>query len=116
MLTKRTLWIGTLVAVFAIVVIGIGRQAGENVAKEDIELLSLVWPYVMDMQQNERALLAGLSITCRLHRTATDRDSVISCLRTAATDPAAMLPKEVPPEEASARLERLLASAPATGQ
>lgn len=113
MLTKRTLWIGTLIAVVALAAVGIGRQAGENVANADIELLSLIWPYVMDMQQNERALLAGLSITCRLSTTATDRDSVIACLRSAAADPAALRPKDVSPEEAAAQLERLLALAPA---
>lgn len=115
MLTKRTLWIGTLIAVVALAAVGIGRQAGEDVAKADIELLSLVWPYVMDMQQNERALLAGLSISCRLSRTATDREGVIACLRSAAAEPA-HLPKDVPPEEAAGRLERLLASAPAASK
>lgn len=116
MLTKRTLWTGILIAVVALAAVGIGRQAGEDVAKADIELLSLVWPYVMDMQQNERALLAGLSITCRLNRTATDREGVIACLRSAAAEPAARRPKDIPPEEAAARLERLLASAPAASK
>lgn len=112
MTINRAIWIGILVVVFAITVIGIGRQAGETTAKADIELLSLVWPYVMDLQQNERALLAGLSLSCRLKQTATDRDSVIACLRSAAADPAALRPKDVSPEEAAARLERLLAIAP----
>ena len=101
MLIKRTLWIGTLVAVFALALIGIGRQAGEDVAKADIELLSLVWPYVMDMQQNERALLAGLSITCRLSLTATDRESVIACLRSAAAGPAQARPARRPCQPAA---------------
>src|SRR6185369_4457901 len=101
MLTKRTLWIGTLVAVFAIVVIGIGRQAGENVAKEDIELLSLVWPYVMDMQQNERALGAGGSRRWGGDGTGTDRGSGSGGVRTGGRDAGARLPKEVPGEEAA---------------
>jgi len=111
MLTKRILGIAILIAVVGLAAVGIGRQAGENVAKADIELLALVWPYVMDMQQNERALLAGLSISCRLSQTASDRESVIACLRSAATNPA-HLPPQIPPEEAAVRLERLLASAP----
>lgn len=112
MLTKRTLWIGALTAFAALAAVGIGQKAGENVANADIERLSLVWPYVMDLQPNERALLAGLSLTCRLSQTANDRESVIACLRSAAAEPA-HLPKEIPPDEAAGRLERLLASAPA---
>lgn len=115
MLTKRTLWIGTVIVVVALAAVGIGQKAGEDVANADIELLSLVWPYVMDLQQNERALLAGLSITCRLSRIANDRESVIACLRSAAADPA-HLPKDMPQDEAAERLERLLASAPAASR
>ena len=64
------------------------------------------------MSTSERAFLAGLSLTCQLHRNAEDRESTIACLRRAAPDPDATLPKDFEHAEAPARLERMLSMSP----
>lgn len=95
------------VALFLFVLIG--QYAGHEAGQADIELLSQVWPYFPHMSSDERAFLAGLSLACQLHRNADDRESIIACLRRAAADPSAILPKDFDHSEAPGRLERMLA-------
>ena len=90
----------------------IGQYAGHEAGQADIELLSQVWPYFPHMSSDERAFLAGLSLTCQLHRNADDRESTIACLRRAAADPSAILPKDFDHSEAPGRLERMLVMSP----
>lgn len=99
------------VALFLFVLIG--QYAGHEAGQADIELLSQVWPYFPHMSSDERAFLAGLSVTCQLHRNADDRESIIACLRRAAADPSAILPKDFDHSEAPGRLERMLVMSPA---
>lgn len=90
----------------------IGQYAGHEAGQADIELLKQVWPYLPQMSSDERAFLAGLSLTCQLHRNADDRASTIACLRRAAADPSATLPKDFDHSEAPSRLERMLVMSP----
>ena len=91
----------------------VGQFAGREAGKADIELLKQVWPYLPQMSPSERAFLAGLSLSCQLHRNAEDRESTIACLRRAAADPDATLPEGFDHSEAPTRLERMLVMAPA---
>ncbi|MFH0134791.1 hypothetical protein ACGLHS_31570 [Variovorax sp. VaC1] len=100
---KRTIYVG--LAVFVIVtVMGslIGRWAGESMAKEIKARLSLLWPDVMGLPEQDRALLAVLAYECRLQDQAEGRSATIACLRSAtnadrvkkvSADPAAHLDK-----------------------
>lgn len=101
-----------LAIVLGVAIIWIGRNAGEHAAEATKTRLELIWPDLMTMPANDRALLAGLSMTCRMERRPVDKEAVIACLREAATDPDAHLPKIVKPSEASTQLESLLRTAP----
>lgn len=112
LILRRSLIVGAAgIAMFLLVLVG--QYAGHEAGEADIELLKQVWPYLPQMSSSERAFLAGLSLTCQLHRNAEDRESTIACLRRAAADPDATLPKEFEHAEAPSRLERMLAMAPA---
>lgn len=108
---RRSLIVGAAgIAMFLLVLFG--QYAGHEAGQADIELLKQVWPYLPQMSTSERAFLAGLSLTCQLHRNAEDRESTIACLRRAAADPDATLPKDFEHAEAPARLERMLSMSP----
>ena len=83
-----------------------------DAAQADIERLSLIWPFVARLQDTDRAFLAGLALTCKLHQHSDTRDEVVACLRSAAADPAAILPRDMNSADASSRLESMLAFAP----
>jgi len=84
--------------------VGIGRWAGGSAADATIKRLSVLWPDVMAMPQQDRALLARLSIKCDLLGQPEDQSSTIRCLRQAAATEAADKTFEIP----AAQLERLL--------
>lgn len=81
---------------------------GEKAAQADLERLRILWPGVESMQEHDRALLAGLSLTCQLGKQSVEEAPVIACLRDAAINPHALLPKGVDNQDAQARLETLL--------
>lgn len=60
----------------------------------------------------DRAFLAGLAMTCKLHRYGETQSEVVTCLRTAAADPSAILPNSVSQADAHDKLERMLDYAP----
>lgn len=82
-------------------------QGGQS-AQADLERLRILWPGVESMQEHDRALLAGLSLTCLLGKQPVEEAAVIACLRDAAINPHALLPKGVDNQDAQARLETLL--------
>ncbi len=82
-------------------------QGGQS-AQADLERLRIIWPGVESMQEHGRALLAGLSLTCLLGKQPVEEAAVIACLRDAAINPHALLPKGVDNQDAQARLETLL--------
>ncbi|MBN8758756.1 MULTISPECIES: hypothetical protein [Variovorax] len=100
---SRTIY--TVIAVFLVVSVVatfIGRWAGESMAKEVKARLSLLWPDVMGLPEQDRALLALLAYECRLQDQPEGRSATITCLRSAtnadrvkkvSADPAAHLDK-----------------------
>lgn len=81
-----------------------GRWAGESVADEVSGRLSLLWPDVMAMPQQDRTLLALLAYECRLPDQPKGRSSTIACLRSAT---GAENIKKISPDP-SAHLDKLL--------
>ncbi len=86
----------------------VGRIAGEHDASLSKERLQLVWPSIMDMPVNDRALLVGLAMTCHVEQRPAVASDVVSCLRGAVDDPHTMLPKGVDRDSARAKLDQLL--------
>jgi len=101
------LFLSCLAAVImALVLIGfgtsqfLGHVAGSGAGKRSIERLQLLWPTIVTMPESDRALLAGLAMTCHVED--------LACLREAATDPNAILPKGTDRSKVPARLEELM--------
>lgn len=94
-----------LAGVAVTAVVTIGQQAGREDAARSRERLEMVWPALMTMPENDRALLVGLAMTCQLAQRPPLADQVIACLREAAGDPKAMVPNTIEREQAPARLE-----------
>jgi hypothetical protein len=86
----------------------VGRKAGEADAELAKERLLLVWPAFMSMPDGDRALVVGLAMTCKLSSRPADADQVVACLKSAADDPNAMLPKGTDRSAVPARLDALL--------
>ena len=110
-LLRRSKYLAIGFLVFSASLVG-ATYVGRESAQVDIERLSLIWPFVARLQDSDRAFLAGLALTCRLHQHSNTRDEVVACLRSAAADPEALLPREMNHGDAGARLERMLAFAP----
>lgn len=104
-------WAIAIVMIVLMLAVGayIGRTAGERDAEASKERLSLLWPAVMDLPQQDRGFLAGLAMTCRLSAKEVEKEAVIACLRSAVRDPDAVLPKDIDKSAAPARLEQMLA-------
>lgn len=105
---------GITLAFVAVLVVGTplvmqyGRLAGQNAGERSIARIALVWPEIRSMPYNDRALLVGLAMTCRLENRAAVQSEVVACLRGAAADPDAILPKGMDRGQAQARLVQLL--------
>ncbi|CAG9191377.1 conserved hypothetical protein [Paraburkholderia tropica] len=99
------------VGVFVLVLAGataVGRMAGEEAGSRSKERLQLVWPSIMDMPVNDRALLVGLAMTCHVEDRPAIAGDVVECLRDALDDPHAALPKGIDRNSARAKLDQLL--------
>lgn len=90
----------------------LGTESGSRSAELSRQRLQLVWPDVMEWPMEQRAFVVGLSMTCRLSERDATREDTIACLESAAADPAALLPKGLPHEQATPLLARMLAQAP----
>jgi len=112
MSAKRLLRFVALIALSLLVVVNaarvIGAKAGADVALRSKERLQLVWPSIMDMPVNDRALLVGLAMTCHVEQRPAIAGDVVECLRDAVDDPHAMLPKGVDRDSARVKLDQLL--------
>lgn len=112
MRSKRRLLIVALIALSILVAANLARvmgaRAGAIAAERSRERLQLVWPSLMDMPANDRALLVGLALTCHVENRPAIVGDVVECLRGALDDPHAMLPKGVDRNAARARLDQLL--------
>ncbi|MFP3709741.1 hypothetical protein SB783_37640 [Paraburkholderia sp. SIMBA_009] len=96
------------VAVTYGVATSVGRKTGEADAELAKQRLELVWPSFMSMPDNDRALVVGLAMTCRLSTRPADAGQVVECLKSAADDPNATLPKGTDRSAIPARLDALL--------
>ena len=103
-----------ILAVVALAVAGfcaamiVGRMTGAEAAARSHERLQLVWPSIMTMPVNDRALIVGLAMSCRLEQRPVEAGEVVACLREAAASPDAMLPNGVDRASVPARLEQLI--------
>ena len=86
----------------------IGNATGNDAAQASITRLQILWPSIMTFSEQDRAFLAGLAMTCRLHDQPVERLEVVRCLQAAAIDPKAMLPKGESQSDAPDKLARLL--------
>lgn len=111
---KRPAVLLAIAILFAISLIG-ANIAGRQAARADIERLEKVWPFLDRLSEADRAFLAGLAMTCKLHRHGETQSEVVTCLRTAADDRNAILPNTVSQTDAHDTLERILDFAPGGG-
>ena len=106
-------WNLTLSAITAVVVLSaagwIGYHEGRANGQVTRSRAELVWPKLMAMPEADRAVIAGYAETCRLEESAATKTAVVACLRQAALDPHARIPKAHTAESARERLEALLA-------
>ena len=106
-LLKRPMILLVVAVLFVFSLIG-ANIAGRQAARADIERLEKVWPFLDRLSETDRAFLAGLAMTCKLHRHGETPSEVVTCLRTAAGDPSAILPNTVSQTDANTKLERML--------
>lgn len=112
MSAKRLLQFGALAALSILIVANfarvIGAKAGASAGERSKERLQLVWPSIMDMPVDDRALLVGLAMTCHVEQRPAIVGDVVECLRDAVDDPHAILPNGVDRDSARAKLDQLL--------
>lgn len=89
----------------------IGRDVGQSDGVASRQRLEIVWPNLMQMRDQDRALLAGLALSCRLQDRGENPASVVGCLREAVEDNDALLPYSMDRKQARDRLSRLIPSA-----
>lgn len=106
-LMKRPMILLIVSVLFVFSLIG-ANIAGRQAARADIERLEKVWPFLERLTEADRAFLAGLAMTCKLHRHGEMQSDVVTCLRSAAADPGAILPNSVSHADAQVKLERML--------
>lgn len=89
----------------------IGRHLGESDGIASRQRLEIVWPDLMQMRDQDRALLAGLALSCRLQDRAEDRASVLECLQGAIESDDVHLPYSMDRKQARDRLGQLIPAA-----
>lgn len=100
-------------AIVAVSLIFIAFREGKNDGAASIERIELLWPEFMSMPEQDRALLGGLALTCRLERRAATPGDVENCLLEGAESSSPILPSGMSKEQASVELKRLLSMAKA---
>lgn len=109
-LKNRSLVILPIVAVLlGVSAINIGRWTGADAGQRALDRLQVVWPSLLAMPERDRALLAGLAMTCHLEQRGNTSRDVVECLQEAANDDNPILPRGMSKEQAAQGLERLLA-------
>ncbi len=61
----------------------VGQRAGEAMADDVQARLSVLWPNLMEMPQQDRALLALLAYECKLPTLPPGHSTTVACLRSA---------------------------------
>ncbi|WP_155747093.1 hypothetical protein [Burkholderia territorii] len=107
---KLSIVVGGIVSLATLLPVAtwVGRTAGREDGKRAIERVQLVWPSILSMPTEDRALVAALGMKCRVQDRPPVASEVIACLRDAAADPDTDLPKGVDRRAAQARLNELL--------
>lgn len=86
----------------SLLAVKVGRSAGESAAQESQKRLLPLWPHLLELPEQDRALLALLALECRLPEQPHGRAATVSCLRSAtgseglrgiSSDPAGQLEK-----------------------
>jgi hypothetical protein len=98
-----------LAVLLGVAALNVGRWTGADAGQRSLDRLQLVWPSLLAMPEQDRALLAGLAMTCRLEQRDKEPKEVIGCLREAVNDDNPILPRDMDKELAAQGLERLLA-------
>ncbi len=106
----RSKWRGLLALAVFLTVAGtfLGREAGRSAGEQAKARLQLALPTFDSLPDDDRALLVGLAMTCKLEDRPAQVGEVVTCLREAATDPHVILPKGVDKAADPGRLEQLL--------
>lgn len=105
---KRFLLWAAIIAVVAIAALAIGNYSGRENAEKAKARLELVWPDFDNLPDEDRALLGGYSLACKLPSRPLEAAEVIACLRDAAAHEDSILPRGMTNEQAKARLEKLI--------
>lgn len=98
---------GVVLILLGVGAVAVGTHLGRDFAETSHVRLSVLWPDVMTLPDEDRALLAWLSLECRLPEQAEGRTATITCLR----DAARVAPETPQFGDAAAKLEKLLRSA-----
>jgi hypothetical protein len=101
-----SLFIG--VALIAGLGISIGRLVGKSDGIASRQRLEIVWPGLMQMPDQDRALLAGLALTCHMQDRIKDAAAVLECLHEGLDDDHPRLPYGMDRKQAQDRLNQLI--------
>jgi hypothetical protein len=88
--------------------ISIGRLVGKSNGIASRQRLEIVWPNLMQMRDQDRALLAGLALTCHMQDRNKDQAAVLECLHEAVENEHPHLPYGMDRKEAQDRLNQLI--------
>jgi hypothetical protein len=94
--------------------ISIGRLTGKSDGIASRQRLEIVWPDLMQMPDQDRALLAGLALTCHVQDRNKEQAAVLECLHEALEDEHPRLPYGMDRKQARDRLNHLIPQPPRT--
>lgn len=110
---KHALVIAAVAVAGSAVALKIAHTAGADAGGRAKDRLQMVWPSLMAMPDQDRALIVGLAFSCRLEQRPAEPREIVACLREAAADPNATVPKGIDKASVPAKLEQLLNYKPA---
>ncbi|HDV6371641.1 TPA: hypothetical protein ACK3Q6_007823 [Burkholderia cepacia] len=87
------------------------RKLGAENGRRSLERVQLIWPAIRSMPDRDRALIAGLAMTCHVEKRPAVASEVAACLRDAVADPNLQLPKGMDWHTGQVRLNQLLGDA-----
>lgn len=88
--------------------ISVARLSGKSDGIASRQRLEIVWPGLMQMSDKDRALLAGLALTCHMEDRNKDAASVLECLHEAVENEHQLLPNGMDRKQARDRLNELI--------
>lgn len=106
--TRRLISLFIGVALIAGLGISIGRLVGKSDGLASRQRLEIVWPDLMQMRDQDRALLAGLALTCHMQDRNKDAAAVLECLHEGVESDNPRLPYGMSRKQAQDRLNELI--------